>query len=76
MKDYLNCKSIDTAILRAKNGLVKKVKSKGIYENFGKNEQRDIENKFIDSTDYYLEMNQNRDKLKEFSNWCSTYTGK
>lgn len=73
MKDYLNCIKIETAIRRAKNMLIAKAKLKGLYENFGNNECREIEAKFIDSADYFEEMNKNRDKIKHFRHWCSTY---
>lgn len=70
MKSYLECKKIDTAIKRAKSMLTKKAKKSGLYENFGENEVREIENKFIDISSYTDEMNLSRDKLNIFSEWC------
>ncbi|HHV27970.1 MAG TPA: hypothetical protein GXX63_12360, partial [Tissierellia bacterium] len=55
-KNYLNCKKIDTSLRRAEKLLRDKAKKIGIYENFGQEEVREIENKFIDITDYGNEM--------------------
>lgn len=76
MGNYLSCKKINTAINRAKTALIQTAKLQGLYENFGQKEVRDIENKFIDITDYSQEMNSNRGKLRSFDNWCMNYTGK
>lgn len=71
---YLNCKKIDTAISRATKLLIEEAKKNGLYENFGQTEVRRIEDKFINSSDYTREMNESRDKLRYFSNWCSRYS--
>lgn len=71
--EYLNCKKVDTAIRRAKKKLIQEAQKRGIYENFGQKEVREIEEKFIDISSYTDEMNQNRRKLKEFDNWCMNY---
>lgn len=71
----LNCKKIDTSIKRAKEKLIKKAEKEGLYENFGREEIRMIKDKFIDTSDYTDEMNRNRDKLHNFSEWCSRYGG-
>ena len=71
--NYLNCKNISTAIRRAKTLLIKHAKAKGLYENFGQKEVREIEDKFIHSSDYYAQMNLNRSKLKSFVNWCVNF---
>ena len=70
MNNILNCKKIDTAIRRAKKSLIDKAKKNGLYENFGQSEVRAIKDKFINLSDYSQEMNNNRDKLQAFSNWC------
>ncbi len=70
---YLNCKKIDTAINRAKRLLIEEAQKNGLYENFGQSEVRRIGDKFINSSDYTIEMNARRDKLRHFSNWCSRY---
>jgi hypothetical protein len=74
MSNYLNCKKIDTAINRAGKMLVEKVKKNGLCENFGQQQVREIKDKFIDIADYSKEMNNNRDKLDNFDNWCMKYS--
>lgn len=73
MKNYLNCKKIDTAISRAKDKLINKARNNGIYENFGQIEIREIKEKFIDNCDYSEEMNNNRNKILAFECWCIGY---
>lgn len=73
MKNYLDCKKIDTAIRRAKNMLIERARSNGVYENFGQEEIRMIKDKFIDSCDYSEEMNNNRNKILGFECWCIGY---
>ena len=70
---YLDCKTIDTAIRRAKENLIQEAKENGIYENFGQKEVREISDKFIDLSDYTDVMNQNRNKVENFNNWCMTF---
>lgn len=73
--NYLNCKQITTAINRATSGLINKVDHDGLYENFGQVEVRSIKDKFIDTSDYSEDMNNNREELLMFSHWCSDYQG-
>lgn len=75
MKSYLNCKKIGTAIDRAKKMLIKRVEKKGIYENFGQREVREIADAFINISSYTDEENSKRDKLKSFDKWCMHYNG-
>lgn len=75
ISNYLDCKNISTAISRAQKMLIAKGKRKGLYENFGQEEVRNIENKFINISSYSKEMNDNRKKLESFYNWCTSYTG-
>ena len=72
-KNYLNCK-IDI-IGRAENYWEIKQEN-GIHENFWSKEVREIENKFIDITDYGNEMDLRRLKLKIFSDWCMDFSDK
>jgi len=74
MENYLNCKKIETAISRAKKALIKVAQTTGIYENFGQDEVRKITDKFIDLSDYTIEMNKKRAALQSFDHWCSNYT--
>ena len=64
------------AIAKTKQRLIAKVEEKGIYENFGQNEVRKLEDKYIDISKYTDEMNENRRILQEFNKWCMTYNGK
>lgn len=72
MKQYLSCKRIDTAIKRAKDILIKRANKKGLYENFGEEEVREIGDKFIDTSTYDKKSNENRQKLNSFNEWCMT----
>jgi len=66
-KYYLKCKKIDTAINRAMKMLIKKAEKYGLYENFGQDEVREIEDHFIDFSSYTDEMNLRRKKLQLFN---------
>lgn len=72
--DYLNCKKIDTAIIRAKKILIKRAKTSGIYENFGQKEVKDIRDKFTTYGDYSEENRKNASKVFGFECWCMNYT--
>ena len=66
---YLNCKKVDTAISRAKEILIDRVKTDGLYECFGQKEVRAIRDKFVDLCDYSKEMNTIRSKIDNFDEW-------
>lgn len=69
---------IYTAIEHAKQKLVKEAKEKGIYENFGQKEYRDLMDKYdpmYNQTIDVMERNRQLAALDEFSRWCATYTG-
>lgn len=72
-KSYLKAKKISTAISNAKKLLENHVSKNGLYENFGQNEVRLIEDKFIDCSKYTTQMNKNRELLQEFNEWCMNY---
>lgn len=63
------------AIQREKNKLKKKAEKSGVYENFGQKEVSELEDKYIDLSDYSVKMNCNRMLIADFSNWCMNYTG-
>lgn len=67
--------SIDKALTREQNKLIKKAKTKGLYENFGQKEVRKLKDKFIDPSDYSEEMNKNRRLIQMFDEWCMNYCG-
>ena len=58
---------INKAIANEKNKLIKRAKTKGLYENFGQKEVRKLEDKYIDTSDYSDEMNNNRDLIQMFN---------
>lgn len=65
---------LQIAIERTRQSLLKKVKRTGLYENFGQKEVRQLEDKYINSSDYSSEMNLIRITLQNFDNWCANYT--
>jgi len=64
------------AIYQTMNKLIARAKRKGLYENFGQKELRDLEDKFIDISDYSDEMNKKRDILNQFDEWAMNFTGR
>ena len=62
--------NIEKAIKKAKTKLIREAKTKGLYENFGQREVREIRNMFSLESD-----TKTIKKIKEFDNWCQTYTG-
>jgi len=60
-----------------KNSLIKKAKTKGLYENFGDKEIRALRDKF-DYFDLQYGTEQERREAKmidDFAEWCMDYTG-
>ena len=68
-------KKLEQAISKTKKSLIKKLKHKGMYEDFGDEEVEKLKNKFIDLSDYSREMNEARDLINEFNEWCMSYEG-
>lgn len=66
-------KTIKGAINFQKRKLINKAKKVGLYENFGQDEVRAIEDKFIDISSYTDEMNKNRNLLSGFNNWVMNF---
>lgn len=66
-------KTIKGAINFQQRKLIKKAKKNGLYENFGQDEVRAIEEKFIDTSSYTDEMNTNRAMLSNFNNWAMNF---
>ena len=67
--------SLEKEIEKVKNKLIKKAKSKGLYENFGQNEVRKLEDKHLNSSDYTDEMNKKRNLIQSFGEWCMNFDG-
>lgn len=66
-------KTIKGAINFQKRKLINRAKKSGLYENFGQDEVRAIEDKFIDISSFTDEMNRNRDLLSEFNDWAMNF---
>ena len=66
---------INKTINTYKKKLIAKVEKRGIYENFGEDEIRKLEDKFIDSSDYSSKMRNMRNLIRDFSDWAMNYKG-
>ena len=66
---------INKTINTYKKKLIAKVEKSGIYENFGEDEIRKLEDKFIDSSDYSSKMCNMRSLIRDFSDWAMNYKG-
>ena len=66
---------IDRALIIAQTKLIKRVEDKGLYENFGQKEVMELEDKYIDTSSYTDEMNNIRDSIQIFNEWCMNYCG-
>lgn len=67
-------KKLRIEIQKEKIKLLKKVEEIGLYENFGQNEVRKLEDKHIDISDYSDEMNMKRNIIDAFNNWCMNFS--
>ena len=68
-------KMINKTINTYKKKLMAKVEKKGIYENFGGDEIRKLEDKCIDSSDCSSKMRNMRSLIRDFSDWAMKYKG-
>lgn len=66
--------NLQTAINRKKEQLIKRTAAQGIYEDFGRKEVRELQDKYIDLSDYSQQMNIQRSMLQSFAEWCSVYS--
>ncbi|MFW5962304.1 MAG: hypothetical protein ACOCQR_01695 [bacterium] len=64
---------LPSAITRAKKKLIKVAEESGIYENFGQIEVRRLRDDYIDSSKYTEEMNNAREMVNAFDEWCMTF---
>ena len=67
-------KLIEKTIKQTKTKLIKKAQKKGVYENFGQKEWRQI-NDLIGS-DFYTAPQHIRNIFLDFQTWCENYTGR
>jgi hypothetical protein len=65
---------LQKAIAKEQDKLINKVRTKGLYENFGQREVRKLEDRFINSSSYTDEMNMNRLLIEGFNEWCMNYS--
>jgi hypothetical protein len=66
---------VRTAVERVKKQLINKWKTKGPYENFGQKELRQLEDKFLNISDYSSDMDEIQEILDSFFDWAINYTG-
>jgi len=62
-------------ILKNKKRLIKEVAKDGLYEDFGQDEVRELEDTFIDISDYSHDMCAMRKRIWIFELWAMEYTG-
>ena len=67
---------IKTRINHYKKQLIQKAIKKGLYENFGQNEVSKLNSEFIDISKYTDEMNEKRELITEFDEWCMNFNDK
>ena len=65
---------LQKAIIKEQDKLINKVRTKGLYENFGQSEVSKLEDRFINSSSYTDEMNMNRLLIESFNQWCLNYS--
>jgi len=65
--------NIKTDINKYKKQLINKAKEKGLYEDFGQKEVNKLEKKHIDISKYNDEMNERRNLIQDFNNWCMNF---
>jgi len=70
-----NLRNLRRAIERKRNKLIRKYEKTGLYENFGQDEVRDLEDRYIDLSSYTDEMNKARTLIQNFNGWCMTFNG-
>lgn len=68
-------KKVIATIKKYKDRLIKIARERGIYENFGQKEVRDLKSKFINSSEYSNEMNKIRKLIDGFDEWVLNYNG-
>ncbi len=69
--------SVDTDIAKYKKALQAKASKRGLYENFGQDEIRKLNDKYRtlpDGDTDYRTAERNRNSIKEFEDWCGSYS--
>lgn len=62
-------------IEKRKKALIKKAKSKGLWENFGQDQVRALKEKYADYCYGDDEERKAWDLISQFDEWCMYYTG-
>tara|TARA_R110002096_G_scaffold362661_2_gene555847 strand:+ start:4146 stop:6992 length:2847 start_codon:yes stop_codon:yes gene_type:complete len=73
-KQFAKGGMIDKDIAKFKKQLIAKEKSRGLYENFGRNEVRKLNDKY-DAYEMGDDGVKNYTKIQQFSDWASGYDG-
>ena len=69
--DRMNIKlKVLLAVKNCKTNLINRARNKGIYENFGQNEVRHLQDKYY--TDYQSKR-EVRDLIDKFDSWCMNF---
>lgn len=70
-----NSVKLRKAIEAKRKTLIRKAQTKGLYENFGQREVRELEDKYLDLSDYSEDGKLCQNLIGDFDNWCMTYEG-
>ncbi len=73
LKEGKEFNKVYNEIEKLKKKLIEVAKIKGIYENFGQKEVKMLEDKYINQSDYSKEMNDIRNLIQRFNDWCSSF---
>ena len=65
-------KNIKKDVAKAKQKLIRQAKKRGLWENFGQKEFRDLSDKY----GRYLYDNVNTEPIFAFQDWCMNYDGR
>lgn len=67
---------VNKEISKLKTKLIKEAKTKGLYENFGNKETRQLRDKFfLQAFGNSIEQRQAMQAITDFELWCMEYTG-
>lgn len=63
------------AIATKKKTLINKAQTKGLYENFGQREVSELEDKYVNYSDYSEDGKLCQNLIIDFDEWCMNYEG-
>jgi len=70
-----NIARVGAEIERKRGRLMVRALDRGVYENFGQKEVRELSDTFEDISDFSDEMNTIRQMISSFDEWCANYEG-